>query len=214
MKVLLKSLIFVSASFFAQEHQYDYTLFTNSLMKDNFFYGNVKFSGNSSIKNQNSKLLVDKNEFHSPGNSLLLDYKNAKKGKWEALIEYEEVRGKDFFNKANFLSFWIKSKKSESNVLPTIKLQKTDGTFSKSINIKLTKKNQWENILIDISSLDVSVKDDPKLIKAIVFSQPEKSDADNKIWLDDIAFIDSKEKKTISETPNISSAKGYMNMLT
>ena len=210
MKIFLKSLLFVSSCFFAQEHQYDYTLFTNSLMKDNFFYGNVQVSGNSSVKNQKSKLLVDRNEFHSPGNSLLLDYKNSKTGKWESSIEYQEIRGKDFFNKANFLSFWIKSEKSDSNVLPTVKFQKTDGTFSKSVNLKLTKKNHWENILIDISNLDASVKDDPKLIKSLVFSQPENSESNNKIWLDDIAFIDSKENKAISETPQISIAKGYM----
>lgn len=210
MKIILRSLLFVSASIFAQEHQYDYTLFTNSLMQDNFFYGNVKVSGSSSIKNQNSKVLVDKNEFHSPGNSLLLDYKNAKNGRWEASIEYEEVRGKDFFNKANFLSFWIKSENNDSNALPTIKLQKTDGTFSKSVNLKLAKNNQWENILIDISNLDSSVKDNPKLIKALVFSQPENTESNNKIWLDDIAFIHSKENETITETPKISSAKAYM----
>lgn len=210
MKIILRSLIFVSASIFAQEHQYDYTLFTNSLMQDNFFYGNVKVSGSSSIKNQNSKVLVDENEFHSPGNSLLLDYKNAKNGRWEASIEYEEVRGKDFFNKANFLSFWIKSENNDSNTLPTIKLQKTDGTFSKSVNLKLAKNNQWENILIDISNLDSSVRDNPKLIKALVFSQSENTESNNKIWLDDIAFINSKEKETITETPKISSAKAYM----
>ena len=179
-------------------------------MNDNFFYGNVKSSGNSSVKNQNNKLLVDKNEFHSPGNTLFLDYKNAKDGKWEVSIEYEEVRGKDFFTQSNFLSFWIKSEKNDSNILPTVKFQKTDGSFSKSITFKLTKKNQWENVLIDISSLDASVKDNPKSVKAVVFSQPENSDSNNKIWLDDIAFIDSKEKKTISSIPKISFAKGYM----
>ena len=210
MKFLFRSLFFVSASFFAQEHQYDYTLFTNSIMKDNFFYGNVKFSGKAFVKNQNSKLLVDKNEFHSPGNSHLLEYKNAKDGQWEASLEYEEIRGKDFFSKANFLAIWIKSEKSDSNVLPTVKIQKTDGTFSKSVQLKLTKKNQWENILIDISNLDASVKDDPKLIKAVIFSQPENSESNNKIWLDDIAFIDSKDKKTISTTPKISLAKAFM----
>lgn len=109
MKSIFYSALFLSASLCAQEYQYDYTFFTNSLMKDNFFYGNVKSSGSASVKNQNNKLLVDKNEFHSAGNSLLLDYKNAKDGKWEASLEYEDVRGKDFFTKANFLSFWMNS---------------------------------------------------------------------------------------------------------
>jgi fibronectin type 3 domain-containing protein len=139
-----------------------------------------------------------------------LDYKNAKDGKWEATLEYEDVRGKDFFTKANFLSFWIKSEKNDSNILPTIKLQKTDGGFSKPITFKLVKNNQWENVLIDISNLDASVKDNPKSVKAIVFTQPENSDSNNKIWLDDIAFIDSREKKKIAEIPKISFAKGYM----
>lgn len=210
MKNLLFSAIFLSAFFPAQEYHYDYTFFTNSLMKDNFFYGNVKSSGHASVKNQNSKLPVDKNDFHSSGNSLLLEYKNAKDGKWEASIEYEEVRGKDFFTKPNFLSFWIKSEKNDSNILPTVKFQKTDGSFSKSVAFKISKKNQWEHIIIDVSNLDASIKDNPKSVKAIIFSQPENSNSSNKLWLDDIAFIESKERNTISDNPKISSAKGYL----
>ena len=201
MKKIPLFLVLISGSFFSQEYLYDYSFFTNSLMKDNFFYGNVKSSGNSSVKNQNSKLLVDQSQFNSPGNSLLLDYKNATDGKWEASIDYEEVRGKDFFNKANFLSFWIKSEKNDANILPSIKIQKKDGSFSEEVHFKLNKKNQWENVLIDVSKLDVSIKENPKLVKAIVFSQAENATiSENKIWLDDITFINSKEKKNIEVT--------------
>lgn len=211
MKKAYLFLVLISGSILAQEYRYDYRFFTNSLMKDSFYYSKVNFSGNAFVKNEKSKLLVDQYQFNSPGNSLLLDYKNATDGKWEASIEYEEIRGKDFFNRVNFLSFWIKSEKSDSNVLPTIKLQKTDGSFSKAVNFQLNKKGEWENVLIDVSSFDVSIKNNPKSVKAIIFSQPEKAlPSDNKIWLDDISFIETKEKKNIVETPKISSAKGFM----
>jgi len=204
-------LVLISGNILAQEYRYDYRFFTNSLMKGSFYYSKVNFTGNAFVKNDKSKLLVDQSQFNSPGNSLLLDYKNAPDGKWDASIEYEEVRGKDFFTQPNYLSFWIKSENIGDNILPSVKIQKTDGSFSKVVNFKLNKRGDWENILIDVSNFDVSIKNNPKSVKAIVFSQAEKAlSSDNKIWLDDISFIESKEKRNITETPKISSAKGFM----
>ena len=210
MKKIQLFLILCSGSLFSQEYLYDYRFFTNSLMKDYFYYSKVNFTGNAFVKNEQSKLLVDQSQFNSPGNSLLIDYKNATNGKWDASIEYEDVRGKDFFTKPNYLSFWIKSEKNGSNILPTVKIQKKDGSFSEAVHFKLNKKNQWENVLIDVSKFDASIKENPKLVKAIVFSQSENSESNNKIWLDDIVLIGNIEKKKILEIPKISSAKGFM----
>ena len=125
---------------------------------------------------------MDENEFNSPGNTLLVDYKNATNGKWEASIDYEEVRGKEFFNKPNFLSIWIKSEKNNANILPSIKIQKTDGSFSEAVYFKLNKKNQWENVLIDVSKLDSSIQENPTIIKSVIFSQAENAaSSSNKI---------------------------------
>ncbi len=211
MKKILLLFLFFGIKNFSQEYQYDYVFFTNSLMKDNYFHSKVSFQGNAFVKNENAKIMVDKNEFHSPGNSLFIDFKNDKNGSWEALFNYQETRGKDFFGKAKFLSFWIKTENNQKPFLPMIKFLKSDGTYTRAVSFEVRNKNSWQQVILNTEGFDSSILDNPTSIKGIVFYQnaSEKS-IQNKIWIDDISFIASKESIAIAENPEILSIKGYM----
>ena len=196
---------------YSHEYRYDYVFFNNSLMKDNFFHSKVSCHGDAWVKNENSKILVDKNQYHSPGNSLLMDFKNGQQGGWEVAINYQKIRGKDFFTKARLLSFWIKSEHDESNYLPKIKFQRNDGTYTSSVPFAIKNKNSWELVLLNTEAFDPTIIDAPDSIKAIIFYQESSKFAvQNRIWVDDIALIDTKEKTTILDIPEIQSAKGYL----
>src|SRR5688572_4832594 len=104
---LISYCLLISLVVKAQEYEYNYTFFTNSNMSGNYFSSRTSASGNSSIRNINHKLPVNDFSYHTPGNSLTLQYKNAPGGKWNAAIFYREKRGMDHFKNANYLPFWI-----------------------------------------------------------------------------------------------------------
>ena len=89
----------------AQEYEYNYTFFTNSNMSGDYFSSRTSASGNSSIRNINHKLPVNDFSYHTPGNSLMLQYKNAQGGKWNAAIFYREKRGMDHFKRQTIFHF-------------------------------------------------------------------------------------------------------------
>ncbi len=106
-KLLLFFALLYSASANAQEHLYDYTLFTNSRMPGNYFFSKISFQSPSFIKNINYRLAVNEKLSNTPGNSLELQYVNGKNGNWKANIFREDIRGQDHFKPAKFLSFSI-----------------------------------------------------------------------------------------------------------
>src|SRR6476620_11619330 len=90
----------------AQEPLYDYSFFYNSRMPGSYFFSETKTSPTAHIKNVKGKLPVSNTFFHTPGNSLQLEYNNGAKGNWSAAIYRQQIRGQDHFKKANYLSFW------------------------------------------------------------------------------------------------------------
>ena len=96
-KRLVLPFLFISFLLQAQEHLYEYSFFMNSRMSRNYFFSETKTTGASSIRNENNRLPVIETIFHTPGNSLQLEYKNDKSGHWQTTI-YRLLSASSFFN--------------------------------------------------------------------------------------------------------------------
>jgi len=177
-------------------------------MDGNYFFSHTTSSGGSSIGNINNRLPVSENQFHTPGNALELKYKNARGGKWQALIFHQQKRGMDHFKKASFLSFWIFY--TSTNELPSVQLMRKDSSFTSMFSIPPGKINEWQRVIIPlavIKGFDIYKSEN---IIAIAFSPKNGKDkGENTIYIDDIEFIPTDYSRTISETPVIAAATGY-----
>ena len=162
-----------SATAHAQEHLYDYILFTNSQMTGNYFFSKTSSQSPSFIKNENERLPVTNTFFHSPGNALKLEYINGKKGNWKATIFKESLRSQDHFKPAQYFSFSIYNPSLHFNLksLPVFQLMLNDSTLSDKYNFELTRSNSWETIYIPVSSFKGINFNERSDIIGIVFSQ-------------------------------------------
>ena len=108
------------------EREYDYMFFENSILPGNYYFSSVDYTLGSYIKNSQGRLPVCEEQFFTPPNSLELNYTNGN-GSWQAEIDFETVRGNNFFKKSDNLSFWIYTGETTDELLP----QSGAGNFSK-----------------------------------------------------------------------------------
>jgi len=167
-KLFLVGGLFLSLVSFAQEYEYQYSFFSNSVMAGDFFFSHTASSGGSSIKNIKGKLPVSKSVFHSPGNSLELQYKNRAAGNWKAIIDHHEIRGMDHFKKADFLSFWIlnQSEITSADELPAVQLMRKDSTLTSPFYVPAGTLNQWYQVIIPMSSVEKFNANNPENVIA------------------------------------------------
>lgn len=201
--------ILYSLALTAQEYEYNYTFFTNSNMSGDYFSSRTSASGNSSITNSNHKLPVSGVTFHTPGNSLTLQYKNAPGGKWSAAIYYREKRGMDHFKKANAISFWVFKifNSLPLNELPQVQLMRRDSSLTAPFKLKKINANKWEQLYIPISAIVGAGQLNPTDYIAIVFSfENGNENYDHVLYIDDIEFTHSENAGTVTALPVITSA--------
>jgi exo beta-1,2-glucooligosaccharide sophorohydrolase (non-reducing end) len=205
---LLVYCLLISLVSTAQEYEYAYTLFSNSAMSGDYFFSKTKSSGGSSIRNINGKLPVNESLFHTPGNSLQLQYKNAAGGKWQATIFRQEKRGMDHFRKAEFLSLWIYN--TSENELPAIQLLRNDSSLSSVFTIPSGKIKTWQRVIMPVASSKDFDATKPGNCIAIVFSQQSEGvPNENTIYIDDIEFLPTENGGSVTTKPAILSATGY-----
>lgn len=197
----------------AQEYEYNYTFFTNSNMSGNYFSSRIAAAGNSSIRNIDHRLPVNNLKYHTPGNSLTLQYKNAPRGKWSAAIFYREKRGMDHFKKINTLSFWVFRTFStvQLNELPQVQLMRRDSSLTSSFTLEKINANKWEQVNIPITSFIGSADYQPTDFIAVVFSfQNGRENSEHVLYIDDIEFSNAENSGTVTALPVITSASnGY-----
>jgi hypothetical protein len=209
--------LFISLLVQSQEYLHDYSFFTNSRMSGNYFFSQTKATGSSSIENENNRLLVDETLFHTPGNSIRLQYRNQKDGSWQANIFRPDLRGQDFFKKSNFLSFWIytASASTQTKDLPVIRLIKKDSTFTNEFSITAATENAWSQIIIPLNFFKKINGEKPQETIGVSFSQGKTNDDNSHtVYVDDIEFITAQTSPAIAEKPAISNAKGYARHVT
>jgi len=210
-KLLIYFLLFFLLSN-AQEYEYNYSFFSNSSMPGDHFFSHTMSSGSAFIKNSSGKVPVSETIFHTPGNSLELQYRNAPDGYWQAAIYHPEIRGMDHFKNASFLSFWIYCPSATTSLdeLPVVRLMKQDSSLSAPFIIKGEKADAWFRMIIPAGPPLNFEAHHPLNIIAIVFSSQDKTDnKEHTIYVDDIEFIPTDHAGTISETPSIIAAAGY-----
>lgn len=196
----------------AQEYEYNYCFFDNSVMPGFYFFSQTASGGGSIINNVNGKLPLSEEVFHTPNNALELQYRNAGGGNWKAIIYHQDIRGMDYFKKPAFLSFWIFSpfESVSENELPQIQFMKRDSSLSTVFRIPPVKANKWHRVLIPLPIKEDVNATHPQNILAIVLSQQDDAESEmHTLFIDDIEFLPDVTAKTISLTPVIISARGY-----
>ncbi len=209
---LLGCFLLLSYMSVAREYNYTYSFFANSTMTGDYFFSKTTASGSSGIQTVNGKLPVSDTIFHSPGNSLVLNYKNSAKGTWKAVIYRPEKRGMDHFRKGEFLSFWILSNSGaiSRGELPSVQLMRRDSSLSSLLLIPKIETTGWHHVMLSMAKVANFNPDKPEDFIAIVFSQGKSEDSTRQtIFLDDIELLSPSDSNTISTLPVITKVTGF-----
>ncbi len=167
-KIILKAIALIltfSSGMQAQEREYDYMFFENSALSGNYFFSSVKYNEGAYVKNIANKLPVNDKTFFTPPNSLELDYTNGS-GTWTSTIDFERIRGNDYFKKSNSLSFWMMTENGKDELLPMLQIglvekerktkkivsHKQSGKVEISKYITSTDIKGWRQIIIPLKA--------------------------------------------------------------
>ncbi len=195
---------------FAQERPYPKVLFENNKFDKSCFNSEAVYSGTSWIENVQSKLPLTEVAF-TPKNALKLRYQSSENGKWFAVVNYQKIRGMDFFEAADQLSFWLYLKSSENlKCLPNISLIDASNSENKVVNLNsyvIAASEKWQQITIPLSdfSSSITVKD----IMGVKFSQGESCDQLIELYIDQIELSSKNKDLKINQIPELFSVKGY-----
>ncbi len=193
----------------AQEHEYHYTFFTNSIMPDDYFFSRTSASGGAAIRNQNNRLPLTTSNWHTAGNALILEYKNAPGGKWSAAIFRKEKRGMDHFKKATVLSFWMFKDFYPPLLveMPKLQLMKSDSSLTSAVSMGRGKYNQWRQIIIPLNTIPGVDPNNLQEYIGVVFSYEGGGESMRHVlYIDDIEFTNPVDAGPITEKPVITSA--------
>jgi hypothetical protein len=212
-KSLLFYCLYISISLNAQEYQYNYSFFTNSAMPGGWFFSKATYGGGSTFISVNGKVPVSEDVFFTPGNSLVLQYKNATGGAWKAVVYRQEKRGMDHFKKPAILKFRILSLtgcNSESD-LPEVRLMMNDSSLSSGVRIPCIKSGSvWQGASILLDHFKNIDSDHPENIIAVVFSQQSGSVTGwITLYIDDIELLPAAQAAPVRQLPITISAEGY-----
>lgn len=188
-------------------------------MEGNYFYSDARAEGGSELTSVNNKLPVSKNVFHTPGNALQLQYKNASNGKWRATIFRREIRGQDHFKKASFFSFWMMVDEhiTSAKDFPYIQFMFFDSTLTPPFAVSTSSVKEWQRIVVPsdiIRTFETKPftfeSDKPSDVIGVVFSQQPGTDSKQyTIYIDDMQFLSSDSSISLASIPIITGAKGY-----
>lgn len=209
MKKLFACFLLFSSTVYAQEHLYDYTLFTNSRMTGNYFFSKTSFRSPSFLKNDNYRLPVNERVFNTPGNSLQMEYVNGKGGNWKANIFREDTRGQDHFNPVKFLSFSIYcTTLALQKELPKLRLIFKDSSLSGDWTFATDFINKWTrfNLHLEPSYKNFKIPED---VIGVQFSQNGDDGNKHTIFIDDIELLPAAIDLPVNAKPQIVSCEGY-----
>lgn len=198
------------------EREYDYLFFENSIMPGYYFFSEVGYTDNSYVRNINGKLPVSEEVFFTPPNALFLEYTNGE-GSWEASVDFERIRGNEFFKNLDYLSVWIYAGNTDPGILPEVSLgfyekdrrskKVVIDERSKALDLRKylsgTEKNGWQLVKIPVKEFEGPNRKPTK----IYFTQ-KTSCGVGKIYLDQLELLPEVAPKEMIK-PGVISAEGY-----
>lgn len=209
----LSFLLMIAIGLAAQEYQHDYSFFTNSSMPGYWFFSKADTGGGASVKNIDGKLPVSADIFHTPGNSLQLNFTNTAGGGWKTEIFHQDLRGVNFFKKTGALSFWIymNTENAPADEWPLVQLVRRDSSKTAAVRVPPAKTRMWQRIVIPFDSFKVKKQEMADNFIAVAFLQNTNSmqGLTCDLYLDDIGFITGNSSGTITQKAKITEAKGY-----
>jgi len=177
-------------------------------MPGDWFFSRAGCGGGSAIKTINGRLPLSEAVFHTPGNSLELEYQNATGGYWQAILFHHDQRGMDHFKKATCLSFWAYC--NAESKMPGLQLMLSDSSLSGVIDIPELKGNHWQRVIVPIYQFKTAEAYHTENIIGVVFSQNnDPTTITHKLYIDDIEFLPVSSSGAVSTIPRIAGIAGY-----
>ena len=195
----------------AQEVPYVKTFFENSMMPNSYYNSTASYTGKSWIKHVQTKLPVSETYSFTPKNALELQYISSDEGNWSATIQYDKIRGIDFFQPATHLSFWMYLKDVDDvNLLPKVTVLFDEASVSQTLELHqfvTFEKDKWQQVVIPLSdfSNDVTVENS----NGIQFSQGKNTITTQTLFIDQIELITLSKASKVTQTPEIINSKGF-----
>ncbi|MBR8538013.1 hypothetical protein KDU71_20760 [Carboxylicivirga sediminis] len=199
-----------------QERLYDYRFFENSNMSGPYFFSHVSYEEGSYIRNIRHKLPVSETHYFTPPNSLELNYSNGN-GFWEAAVEFEKLRGQDYFKEATHLSFWLFKGDVDAGLLPLVQLcfqdkeRRTGTLHAETRSAKVAIDNYlngednegWTWVKIPLSDFG-PIK---QLPNCIIFSNSHQ-EGEGQAYIDQLELITPVQSNKAASTPEMT-AKAF-----
>jgi len=200
---------FVLNALSAMADTYPEVLFENSVMRDNYFYSQVSYSGSSWVENVDGRLPVSDSLYFTPGNALSLTYSNDREGDWQVSVAYPGDAGY-FRPEPNYvLTFKLYvATDTEVQVLPDVALYRGEdvsASVSPSKYITDFQSNMWINVRIPVRDFRM---DGP--VGGIRFTQGATGEGIHRIYLDQIEFLPANPPRVKLSSPAVLSvAKAF-----
>jgi hypothetical protein len=215
-RIILFLILVANFSLYASEPEYDHVFFDNSLMKDGYYYSKADYTSPSFILNIEKKLPVSDKEYFTPKNSLLLNYVSVEGGEWNASVDYQDWRGKEFIKEGASLDVRILVK-SDTKVseLPLIAIGAVvgkDTIISSYTNIEkyinTANSGEWALIRIPLADFRNVKYTHTKEIKKVLFKQGSQDGKEHLIYIDQIELSPLNYQKSVALSPAIQ-ARAY-----
>lgn len=207
-KIAISILLLMTLQVIGQEPARDLIFFANSGMKGNYFFSK-KTATVSGVRTQ-SRLPVSDSIFHSPGNSLKLEYTNSAGSSWQATITVPRIRGQDHFKKVRFFSFWVyKASAATTNEdLPQLQLLFKDSSLSGPVTFGMGGSLRWEHLQVPAGFFKGLDPARPEQCIGMVCTQKNEDGKRHTLYIDDVEFVTDTATQKMP-TPSLLTAKGY-----
>ena len=195
---------------------YSHVIFDNSLTPNSYFYTHAEPRNTSTLANVKGRLPVDATNFHTPPNSLRLEWQSNPNGGWSAHIERPDIRNLPPHSVGDTLFFWCYSEQPIAGAdLPLIQLTDSLEGFSAPLKLgdyaKEVPQKKWIEIRIslrDFKSEALRGFDNSRLA-AVSFIQGATDGKPHSLLIDDIKVDFGPASEITLPSPVNVQAQGY-----
>ena len=195
---------------------YSHILFDNSITTDQYFYARGEATNTSTLATVNGRLPVESKIFHTPPNSLQLEWQSNPNGGWSAQIQRPGVRNLAPQYLGDTLIFWCYAEQPIRGAdLPLIQLTDASRGFSVALKmsdfIEAIPQAKWVEVRIPLSKFKVEALRgfDANRLESMTFIQNAVDGAPHTLIIDDVKIDFAARKQSSLPAPTNVRAKGY-----